>query len=249
MWHGLGDASARQAPNLGKEKLKAMRLDRLYRRLRRPAWLGTLRRTTPLSDDYGFDRGTPVDRYYIELFLQRNRADIRGRVLEVKDSGYTQRFGNGLTEKAVLDVTPTNPLATIVADLAAADVIPTDSFDCFILTQTLQYIYDVRGALSHAHRILRTGGALLATVPAVGRISRTVGVNNDYWRFTKASCARLFGSVFGPDNVSVQSYGNVLVAIASLSGMAYQELSIRELSINDTNFPLLIAVRAFKPKA
>jgi hypothetical protein len=38
-------------------------------------------------------------------------------VLEVEDSGYTERFGHELTERAVLDVDPANPRATYVADL------------------------------------------------------------------------------------------------------------------------------------
>ncbi|MDQ6672148.1 MAG: hypothetical protein M3069_15630, partial [Chloroflexota bacterium] len=70
----------------------------LYRRLSRPAWLGTLRRTGPVSDEFGFDRGTPVDRYFIEQFLEQHRQDIRGHVLEVRDSGYTDRFGHDLTQ-------------------------------------------------------------------------------------------------------------------------------------------------------
>lgn len=222
------------------------RVHQLYRRLSRPAWLGTLRRTTPLSDEFGFDRGTPVDRYYIEHFLKQHRQDIRGRVLEVRDSGYTDRFGHELTQRAVLDINPANPLATIVADLAAADALAADTFDCFILTQTLHLIFDVPGAIVHAHRILRPGGVLLATVPSMQRIGRSTGVANDYWRFTVASCARLFGGIFGTDQVGVCSYGNVLVAIASLAGMAYQELSATELAVNDANFPLVVAIRARK---
>jgi hypothetical protein len=37
-----------------------------------------------------------------------------------------------------------HPGATIVGDLTRADHIPSDSFDCVNLTQTLQFIYDVR---------------------------------------------------------------------------------------------------------
>src|SRR4029453_14668409 len=59
-------------------------LPQRLRRLVRPAWLGTLRRTRPLSNDFGYDRGTPVDRYYIERFLARHQSDVKGRVLEVK---------------------------------------------------------------------------------------------------------------------------------------------------------------------
>ena len=46
-----------------------------------------------LSRDFGFDRGTPIDRYYIESFLSTHASDIRGHVLEVADNTYTRRFG------------------------------------------------------------------------------------------------------------------------------------------------------------
>ncbi len=87
---------------------------------------------------------------------------------------------------------------------------------------------------------------LLVTVPSVQRIGRSTGVANDYWRFTVASCGRLFADIFGTHQVAVCSYGNVLVAIASLTGMAYQELSATELAVNDANFPLVVAIRARK---
>ena len=217
------------------------------RRFVRPAWLGTLRRTTPISDHWGFDRGTPVDRYYIEHFLEQYRSDIHGRVLEIKDSGYTDRYGSAVEGVEVLDIDPANPKATIVADLAAAEAVSSDQFDCFILTQTLQLIYNTRAALAHAHRILRPGGVLLVTVPTVSRIVPRGGVKSDYWRFTIASCSSLFGEVFEAEDISVRSYGNVLTAIAFLTGMAAEELSRRELEVNDEYFPLLVTVRAVKP--
>jgi SAM-dependent methyltransferase len=219
---------------------------RRLRRLSRPARLGNLRRTTPLSDEFGYDRGTPLDRYYIEQFLWENRSCVRGRVLEVKDSAYTDRFGTGVVGKEVLDIDPENALATIVADLASANVIPDASFDCFILTQTLQYIYETRVAIAHAHRILKPGGALLATVPTVSPI---VDENHltDYWRFTPESCTALFGEIFGHDSIRVRSYGNVLTAIAFLAGMAHEELTERELAAHDSRFAILISVNAVKP--
>src|SRR5713226_1838949 len=96
---------------------------RRLRRLVRPAWLGTLRRLTPLSDSWGFDRGMPVDRFYIEHFLEQHRQDIRGRVLEIRDSTYTNRFGTHVEQRDVLDVNPTNSQATFIADLAAAQAV------------------------------------------------------------------------------------------------------------------------------
>jgi SAM-dependent methyltransferase len=214
-------------------------------RLRRPAWLGTIRRTTPLSDHYGRDRGTPIDRFYIEQFLAAERAAIRGRVLEVLNRDYTERFGTAVESSDVLDVDPANPDATIVADLAAADTVPTSSFDCFILTQTLQYVYDVEAAVANAHRVLRPGGTLLCTVPVVSRVDR-LELESEYWRLTAAACSRLFGDVFAPSNVAVRGRGNVLAAVAFLVGMAAEELSPRELERDDPFFPVVVTVRATK---
>ncbi len=212
-----------------------------------PAFLGTLRRTTPLSDNWGIERGTPVDRYYIERFLESCSKDIQGNVLEIKDSSYTKSFGSGVSKVDVLDIDASNSAATIIADLSKADPIASESFDCFIFNQTLQLIYDFHAALRQSHRILRPGGVLLATVPGLCRVERAYA-KSDYWRFTTASCLALFGEVFGLENITVQAYGNVLTAIAFLSGMATEELSRRELDISDEHFPVIITVRAIKAK-
>ena len=222
-----------------------LRLRRRLERLRRPAWLGTIRRTTPLSDHWGRERGTPVDRFYIERFLAEERDVIRGRVLEVMNSEYTERFGVDVEQRDVLDVDPANKAATIVADLAAADSVPSDLFDCLILTQTLQYIYDLTSAVEHAHRILRPGGTLLCSVPALSRIAR-LQLESEYWRMTPAACSRLFGDAFAGGHVAVRGHGNVLTAVAFLVGMAVEELSPRELRHDDPFFPLVVSIRATK---
>jgi len=54
---------------------------------------GGLRRMEPVSREFGYDRGTPVDRYYIDRFLRRNSSAVFGRVLEVGDDSYTRQFG------------------------------------------------------------------------------------------------------------------------------------------------------------
>lgn len=213
--------------------------DRRWRRLLRPAWPAILRRTRPLSDVWGFDRGTPVDRHYIEGFLAEQRADIHGRVLEVQDSGYTDRFGSGVEAREVLDIDPSNTRATIVADLADSTALPAAAFDCFILTQTLHLIYDLSAAVRGCHQLLRPGGVLLVTGPAVSRV-RSV----DFWRFTPASLGHLLEEAFG--QVTVRSYGNVLAATAFLSGMAKEEVPRRLLDKHDRHFPVIIAARAVK---
>jgi SAM-dependent methyltransferase len=208
---------------------------------------GRLRRVRPISDQFGFDRGLPIDRYYIENFLARNAGDIRGRVLEIGDASYTRRFGGErVSVSDVLHVREGNPEATIVADLSRGDNIASDSFDCIILTQTLHLLYEVRSAIRTIHRILKPGGVLLATFPGISQISRDEWRKSWYWAFTSLSARRLFEEAFPADDVEVEAHGNVLAAISFLHGLATEELRKRELDTRDPAYEVLITLRAVK---
>jgi SAM-dependent methyltransferase len=211
---------------------------------------GDLRRLTPISLNFGFDRGNAVDRYYIEKFLQNHSADIQGRVLEIGDDAYTRKYGGQkVTKSDILHVNLQKPGVTIVADLSRADHIPADAFDCFILTQALQLIYDPKAAIKTIYRILKPGGVLLATFPGISQIAYP-GIKEqwqDHWRFTLKSAQRMFSEVFPAENLEVQTHGNVLVAAAFLYGLGAEELHHEELDYYDPNYEVLIAVRAVKP--
>jgi len=213
--------------------------------------LGELRRLAPISRVFGFDRGLPIDRYYIERFLSAQARDIRGRVLEIGDSEYTTRFGGGrVTRSDVLDRTAANARATIVADLTRADGFPSAAFDCVICTQTLQFIYDVGSAVQALHRMLKPAGILLLTVPVVSQICpEDMERTGEYWRFTDAAVRRLLGDVFGPENVSVDAHGNVLVAVCFLHGLATHELERGELDFCDPDYQVLVTARAVRSPA
>lgn len=214
--------------------------------LSQPAWFGTMRRTTPLSQHWGRERGLPIDRYYIENFLQEHRPQIRGRVLEVKDSGYTNLFGSDVIRADILDIDASNTQATLLADLNSPELPQSDLFDCFILTQTLQFTFEINHAVANACRLLKPGGVLLATLPGLSQIDRS-HAEHDIWRFTPNACQKLFGDVFGTENTSVKTYGNAFSACAFLMGMAKEELSSRELDAHDPYYPVIIAVCAVKP--
>ena len=157
------------------------------------ARLGDMRRLSPINSTWGFERGQPIDRYYIENFLLNHSNDIYGRVLEIGDATYTGNFGGDrVTKSDVLHVKEGNAIATIVADLTDADHIPSDTFDSFILTQTLQLIYEVRLALKTIYRILKPGGVVLATVPGITQLSDPEWRDTWYWNFTTVSARRLF---------------------------------------------------------
>jgi SAM-dependent methyltransferase len=208
------------------------------------------RRLTPVSRIWGMDRGTPIDRHYIDGFVAQNAKDVRGRVLEIEDDRYTKAYGSGVTQSDVLHVSHRYPGVTIIADLTSGDGIASDQFDCIIITQTLQLIYDFGAAIATLHRILKPGGVVIATIPGISQIAHEEGATwRDHWRFTKASSEKIFSEVFGRENVAVQAYGNVLAATAFLYGLAVEELQAWELDFHDPEYEMSIAVRAVKADA
>lgn len=202
----------------------------------------------PLRPEFGLGYGTPIDRYYIYDFLQRYRSDIKGRVLELGEPGYTRSLGGErVTHSDVLHAVPGNPVATIIADLTDAPQLSSDIYDCVILTQTLNVIYDVRAVLATVHRILKPDGVVLITVPGISQISRTDYEQwGDYWRFTSMSARRLVAECFGSDNVAVCVYGNVLAATAFLYGLTCEEMRQEEMDFYDPDYEVTIGVRAVK---
>src|SRR5688500_6926597 len=211
--------------------------------------LGDLRRSQPSSRRFGSDRWPPGDRYYIEGFLAAHAADVRGRVLEVKDDRYTRRFGGERVSRSdVLHLVAGNPRATIVADLTKPDTLPADTFDCAIITQVLPFIRDPQAAVQTLHRIVAPGGGVLAPVPGISQIDRHEMERwGDYWRFTSLSARLLFESAFGAEHVTVEVRGNVLAATAMLYGLAREELTDAELQARDPDYEVIIAIRAVKP--
>ncbi len=211
---------------------------------------GSLRRTEPVNRHWGWERGQPMDRFYVEEFLARHAGDVRGRVLEVGDDSYTRRFGGDrVTVRDVLHVHAGNPVATVVADLADAGHVPSDTWDCIILTQTIHLVYDLRAAMRTLHRILRPGGVLLVTAPGISQTTDDSWRDSWYWALTVASMRRLALGEFPEDGVEVESRGNVLTAVAFLHGLAREELRPEELAATDRDFPLVVTLRARKPSA
>jgi SAM-dependent methyltransferase len=210
--------------------------------------LRDLRRLEPVSRVFGLDRGKPIDRYYIERFLGRNAEAIRGHVLEIEDDRYTRSFGGEqVTRVDVLHASEGNPKATLVGDLTTGLGIPPTTFDCVILVQTLNVVYDAPAAVRGVHGALRPGGVMLATMPGISQISEVdMRQWGDYWRFTTRSAHQLFTDCFGSENVSVEAHGNVLTACAFLHGLAAEELEQRELAATDLAYQVVICVRAVK---
>ena len=215
----------------------------------RPPRLGDLTRLEPDSRYFGLEHGTPVDRRFIEAFLSSRTGDFRGVGLEIADDTYLKRFGGARLERMeVMHVhANTRSRVTVVGDLSDPANLPEAVADCFVCTQTFNVIYNVRAAVEGAHRLLKPGGVLLATMAGASQISRFDAKRwGDYWRFTRDSSEQLFAERF-KGGVEVVSYGNLPAAIAFMQGICVEDLKDPHLlDQHDPGYPVVLGIIARK---
>lgn len=212
------------------------------------ASLGDLRRTTAISNCWGTDRGKPVDRPYIEEFIQRHSADIKGHVLEVKDPVYSNLFGGpGVERVDVVDIDRSNPGATLYADLQHAPQLPSATYDCVVLTQVLPVVFDLHGIVDTVHRILKPGGVVLLTAP--GPFSPPFAgdeYEKFYWAFYPLTIRTLLQRRFPREDIHVEARGNLATCAAFIAGLSQQDLTDADYATDDEHYPLIVAARARK---
>jgi len=212
-----------------------------------------LDRVTPISANFGYDRGKPVDRYYIEKFLYNNRQYIKGRILEVAEDLYATRFARlneTATEEPTVETLHFNGIGrkvTMIGDLTKPETLPQNRYDCFICTQVYMFIFDVAKALEGSYHLLKEGGVLLATVAGISQIARSdMEQWGDYWRFTDRTVELLLKKTKF-SQIEVIPMGNVMAACAFLQGMALEELPKKELlDVTDENYQVIIGIKAVK---
>jgi SAM-dependent methyltransferase len=208
---------------------------------------GDLARLAPINGKFGMGRGgTPIDRFFIEQFLKRHSDEIHGRVLEIGDDAYTKRFGAANVKHSdVLGLEP-GPRISIAADLCAPpDELPWESFDCIILTQTLQFVSSPAVALSTLARLLRSDGVLLATFPGISQISRYDADRwGDRWRFTTLAARELLNDGFR--DVRAEAFGSVLTAVGLLHGLVVEDLPVGSIDQQDSDYEVVVVARAVR---
>lgn len=232
-----------------KDPLK--RLRGIASRSLRPVDPLNLRNAEPLGRRFGLERGTAIDRYYIESFLRYHSQYIVGRTLEVADDRYSRKYGSHkVSNFDILHLTHDNPRATIVGDLTRPETLPSNHVDCFICTQTLNFIYELPAAVRGVCHVLKPGGVALVTLAGLTQVSRfDMDRWGDYWRVTTMSAERAFRDAFG-DGVKVGSCGNVLAATALLHGLAVEDLPDPALlDVEDPDYQVVVTVVATKRDA
>jgi hypothetical protein len=200
-------------------------------------------RLHPFTSDFGYKRGTPIDRYYIEYAINEYSQHIQGCVLEVGDDTYTEAFSDTPPEKSyILNYTPITGNNVIVGDLTDYDSMPALNFDTFICTQTLNFIYDFPSAIETSYKLLNKGGVFLGTVASVCNISIYDDARwGDYWRFTLSGIKEAFArSKF--EVLDLSCHGNLLAAKALLDGFTVEDFNdINLLEYVDPAYPVIIS--------
>lgn len=245
----LLERAASRLPQGARGRLREIhrRVEARLKRFDTPKW-GELRRLEPISDFYGLDRGTPIDRVYIEQFVHQHCERIRGSVVEVGDATLTMRFGGTRVSRAqVIDIDPSNRLATLVVDLDDPGAVPTETFDCIVLTQVLQFLRRPEVALRSLWEGLRVGGTMLVTVPSLSRTD-VAAASSDHWRWTPAGLSVFLGQVLPEAQIDVHGLGNLITCVGFLHGIAAEELRDGELDHCDPAFPLLACARVTRRK-
>jgi SAM-dependent methyltransferase len=219
---------------MGVQRLARRYAPRSVRRLLTAARFGDLRRTQPLTP-WGYERGTPVDRWYIERYLLDHAELVRGNALEVKSDAYAHRFGADTVD--VVDIDVSNPHANVYGDLCAPGTLQTGIYDVAVVTQTLQLLAEPLEAVRHLVHALRPGGSLLVTVPTLSRLVD----ESDRWRWTPSGLRDLLIAADpGDSRVETVGLGNGLAARAFLFGLAVEDLDADVLARSDDPYPMVV---------
>ncbi len=199
----------------------------------------------PVSRLFGFERGTPIDRYYIESFLKSQSAGMVSSVvewtLEVEEDVYSRKYFPECSHDILFH--------SKGMDLTRHATLKEEYYGVFICTQVFNFIYDFKDAIVGAYHILKKGGVMLATVG--GNISPVSRYDMErwghYWGFTYLGIQRSIEEVFGIGSVKVIPYGNAIAATAFVQGLSVEDLAEKALlNETDPDYVIVIGVRAIK---
>ena len=202
---------------------------------------GDLRRRFPLCNLFGFTRGTPIDRYYLDKFISEIRPQVAGTVLEV--GGVLQnrelyQFSKA-TEYHTLDIAA-NPGVTSVGDVHDPATFKPESLDAVVIFNVLEHCHNPWVVVQNIYIWLKVGGKCFCMVPSAQRLHDIPG---DYWRPLPDGMQQLFQDY---RQKKLYVYGNPLTVVANFMGISAEELSSDELDDFHPDYPVITCIVAMK---
>ena len=206
-----------------------------------------------VSKAMGCDRGMTISRWYIEKFIRDNSMYIKGDVVEIGDNSYTMQYGKNMNNSYIftadINKTEIRNSKVIYGDLQNGKGCQSNIADCFILTQTLPFIFDVNNAAKYIVDMLKPAGVALVTVSGISMISEYDDSRwGHYWGFTETSLCKLFEGIVEKEQIEIISMGNPKAAAASLYGLSMKDISKSDLEIKDDLIPVVIGAVVKKGK-
>ncbi|HAN75554.1 MAG TPA: methyltransferase [Planktothrix sp. UBA8407] len=202
---------------------------------------GDLKRTNPICQAFGFLRGQPIDRYYLDKFIEKIRPEIVGNILEI-GAIETAKESYQLTEESSYHVLNMDRWSgvDIVGDAHDINVIQPESFDTIILFNVLEHCYAPWIVIENIHRWLKPGGKCFASVPSALKIH---DAPQDYWRPLPDAFAWMLRN-FSQQKIS--TYGNLITVVAAYHGIVTEELTTEELDAYHPDYPVITCISATK---
>ena len=198
-----------------------------------------------IGNDYGFSRGTPVDRWYIHQFFVENAGLINGTCLEFGELTYIDKYGSNVSKKVVFNYSKILHLQdeSIDGDITNVAQLPDSEFDCIVCVNVLNFIYDIKSALLGLAKMLKNNGVVVLTVAGpVAHISRyDMARWGDFWRFTDKSISQLVNEA-GLLVESVKIYGNPFSCVTQINGYCVEDIGVEALLPIHSDYQLVIGL-------
>lgn len=149
-------------------------------------------------------------RLLLEKRLRRELPNLSGRILVI-GAGYNP-YDHLFSDAAQIfntDIDPTYGQLHVVAD---AHELPfsNESFDVVVAIEVLEHLHSPNAAVREAHRVLRVGGTVFASVPFMFHVH---GDPWDFTRFTESGLEKLFDSF---SNLKINPFGGRLHVISDI---------------------------------
>tara|TARA_Y100000385_G_scaffold274995_1_gene318802 strand:+ start:293 stop:985 length:693 start_codon:yes stop_codon:yes gene_type:complete len=202
-----------------------------------------------ISNDFGFGRGTPIDRYYLEIFLKTNQKYFIGESLEFGSDFYLKKYNNRIKSFDVFTsfLDKKNSKNIIKGDLSLIEDLPKEKYDFIVCTNVLNFIYEIDSAIKGLHKMLKKNGICLISLAGFStHVSRyDMDKWGDYWRLSKKTAIKIFKK----NNFEIEecnSYGNVYLASAQMKGFCVEDIDNEMLKNVDNDYQMLITLRIKK---
>ena len=157
------------------------------------------------------------------FYFKKELAKVQGSVVDVGcgDSPFKHLLGSNTTYTG-LDYNQSSEFNYKRTDVVYFDgtkfPFPNESFDYVLCTEVLEHIPEPGIFIDEVHRILKSDGKALFTVPWSARYHY---IPNDYYRYTPSTLQKLFS---GFREVTIKTRGTDLTVICSKSIVFYAGL-------------------------